>query len=395
MNFALKIVRGANEGAEIALPEGVSVSLGKGDDCDIVLADATLPDEALTLEASSNGVTLNGEPLEPSVVVERGATSFAIGPADAPWGELKWPEREEKPAGPAVERSDKEEEGEVVAQPSSRQTNKRYGCFGCLLMLILLLIALGVVVWIFRERAVPYVERVVRVIHGRSHETPVDAGANGEAHVSSVDDVLSALVERYGLELTNRAERVTLVGDFATRAERLSATAEAYAAQPGVELDFCDDESLRSAAADTLALVGEKGMRIGVVTNRVLVLSGTAANLRRILEAFAADIPKLRNVDCSGVRIGNVVEQGATDVVESDGNVSAHVRNAPRLVSRKAVHERSLPVCGIMTTPYPCLVLKNGTRVTEGAPFGDSVILKIEADMVTLTNSTGRFTWKP
>ena len=37
MNFVLKIVRGANAGAEIALPEDVAVSLGKSDDCDIVL----------------------------------------------------------------------------------------------------------------------------------------------------------------------------------------------------------------------------------------------------------------------------------------------------------------------------------------------------------------------
>ena len=31
----------------------------------------------------------------------------------------------------------------------------------------------------------------------------------------------------------------------------------------------------------------------------------------------------------------------------------------------------------------------------EGAPIGDSVILRIDADSVTLTNSAGRFTWKP
>ena len=43
MNFLLKIVEGPNKGAEIALVEGVAVTLGKGDDCDIVLADPTLP----------------------------------------------------------------------------------------------------------------------------------------------------------------------------------------------------------------------------------------------------------------------------------------------------------------------------------------------------------------
>ncbi|MBQ8125795.1 MAG: hypothetical protein IJ173_07925, partial [Kiritimatiellae bacterium] len=74
MSFVLKIVRGANAGAEIALPEGVAVTLGKSDDCDIVLADATLPDAALTLAAAADGVTLDGEALAPFAVTERGAT---------------------------------------------------------------------------------------------------------------------------------------------------------------------------------------------------------------------------------------------------------------------------------------------------------------------------------
>ena len=55
----------------------------------------------------------------------------------------------------------------------------------------------------------------------------------------------------------------------------------------------------------------------------------------------------------------------------------------------------ALPVCGILTKPYPCLVMRDGTRVLEGAPLGGNVILKIEADAVTVTNSAGRFVWKP
>ena len=54
-----------------------------------------------------------------------------------------------------------------------------------------------------------------------------------------------------------------------------------------------------------------------------------------------------------------------------------------------------LPVCGILTTPYPCLVMRDGRRIMEGAPLGDGVIVEIGADSVTITNSAGRFTWKP
>ena len=53
MNFIIKIVEGPNRGAEIALPEGVAVTLGKSDACDVVLADSTLPDEPLTFAAAA------------------------------------------------------------------------------------------------------------------------------------------------------------------------------------------------------------------------------------------------------------------------------------------------------------------------------------------------------
>ena len=96
MSFLLKIVEGPNKGAEIALVDGVAVTLGKGDDCDIVLADSTMPDSPLKIEASGDSVMAGNvdpdepetamEPLELFAVKTLGATSFAIGPADAPWG---------------------------------------------------------------------------------------------------------------------------------------------------------------------------------------------------------------------------------------------------------------------------------------------------------------------
>ena len=111
------------------------------------------------------------------------------------------------------------------------------------------------------------------------------------------------------------------------------------------------------------------------------------------LEALSADLPKLRNVDCAQV----IISRGGTEArsgepgVGKDGFAKAGVKY-PRGSASLRGKASSLPVCGIMTTPYPCLVLRNGARVMEGAPFGDGIILKIEADSVTLTNSTGRFT---
>ena len=84
MNYLLKIVEGPNKGAEVALVDGVAVTLGKGDDCDIVLVDPTMPDTPLNVEATAGGVMVDGKPVEQFEVMTSGATSFAVGPAGAP-----------------------------------------------------------------------------------------------------------------------------------------------------------------------------------------------------------------------------------------------------------------------------------------------------------------------
>ena len=190
-----------------------------------------------------------------------------------------------------------------------------------------------------------------------------------------------------------------LVGDFATRAERLRATAEAYAAQPGIELDFADDESLKTAAEDTLAMLSESRLRVVAATNRVVALSGRAANLRRALDALSADIPKLRNVDVAGIeslKVGKLkVESSGVGGADPQDASSRPLRASAASASLRDKKALSLPVCGILTTPYPCLVLRSGARVMEGAPFGDWTVAKIAADSVTLTNAEGSVTWKP
>lgn len=430
MSFVLRIVGGPNKGAEIALPEGVAVTLGKSDACDVVLADATLPDESLTLAAAPDGVTLDGAALEPFAVVERGATAFAVGPADKAWGELKWPERvvetpapsqneEEAPGGTdesaraAAEPKGSEDESarRDAEAPRAETGKKRQGCLGCLLWTVLLLAVLGALGWFFRREAQPYVEkarpyverakpyaermkacagRMISKFSSRSEEVceAADPGLPDDS-ISPLQEI----VQRYNLAQTDRAGRTVLTGDFATRAERLVATAEAYAACPGIELDFCDDESLTTAATDTLALVGEQELRVVAATNRVLVLSGKVVDLRRTLDALAADLPKLRDVDLSETavsRSGAGILAGVQE--KQEVNPSS---GSPAPLQKKGDVRPSLPVCGILTTPYPCLVLKSGARVLEGAPLGTWTVARIEADSVTLTNAERSVTWRP
>ena len=408
MNFVLKIVEGPNRGAEIALVEGVAVTLGKGDECDIVLADSTLPEEPLSIEANGDAVTVNGEQLEQFAVKTLGATSFAVGPADAPWGELKWPAKGEisrKDAEPQgketqAEEAHGEEDLRDSATPREEKADapepekKKHGCLGCLVVLVLLVLLLGVLAWLFRATVRPYAEKVLAYARESLH---VGGGTGGAGMGAALPMTLSEVASSYGLELEENDGQAKLSGNLKTRAERLRATAEAYEARPGVDLDLSDDESFRASADDALFTITEGAIKAVAATNRVLSIAGTSPSpfaLKRILESLSADLPKLRDIDATGVAYGMVPgneksEEGDGD----DGETPIGVFHARRRTSK--AKEPSLPVCGILTAPYPCLVMRDGSRVLEGAALGGNVIVKIEADAVTVTNATGRFTWKP
>ena len=402
MNFLLKIVEGPNKGAEIALVEGVAVTLGKGEDCDIVLADPTMPDAPLSVEASADGVAVSGVPLESFSVKTFGATSFAVGPADAPWGELKWP----KPEDREEERENGEESTEPPPPPTTEppsppatepSSRRRGGCFGCLFVLLGLLLVLIALVWLFWDALKPRAESLWEKMYaGRSgtDDTPTVQSSGSVTRSSSLRDIAA----KYALSLVESDGRARISGNLKTRRDRLAATAEAYGAQPGVELDLSDDETLRTSAEDALFTLTEGALKVVATTNRVVSIAGSSRSpllLKKTLEALNADLPKLRNVDTSGVVISPLMARtdgdGAGDGEQADGIFSTRT---PRRTSKKTASP-TLPVCGILTTPYPCLVMRDGRRIMEGATVADSVIVEIGADSVTLTNSTGRFTWKP
>lgn len=407
MSFLLKIVEGPNKGAEIALVEGVAVTLGKADDCDIVLADPTLPDTPFTVETTASGVTLDGSALELYHVKSAGSTAFAVGPSDVAWGELVWPQPEREPAAeeehePADARQD---DGKASAADVSDQTaepapesasKRRHGCLGCLLWLIVLLLILLGLAWFFREALRPKAAELWERMRGNS-AVLVDGKHCQDGGASSQDSTndLSVFAAKYGLSLTNDAGRTIISGNFRTRAERLVATAEAYERQPGVDLDLSDDESFGTAAADALFTLTEGALKVATATNRVLSITGvspSAVALKKTLVALNDDLPKIRNVDVSGVRFGMGLTNEQDDIDPDTGYPTAE---SVRRKLRKASKAPSIPVCGILTTPYPCLVMKNGARILEGATIGDSTILKITADSVVVTNASGRLIWKP
>lgn len=380
MNYLLKIVEGPNKGAEIALVEGLCISVGKADSCDVILADATLPDAPIQLEAAADSVSIElpGEGrthLEPYHVVAVGSTAFAVGGADAVWPALVWPKKDEPqdaaPAPAPAEEKPAEKPAESEKKPAAEDDRKKKGGWLIpVIIVVVVILLLAVLAWLFRDR-------IAALLHHEEDTTVV------VEQVSPLD----ALIEKFSLKKSEENGRISLYGDFETRAERLTATAGAYAALPGVTIDFADEESLKAAIEETFALVGEKELSVEDVSKRVAKISGRARNLRAALEAISSDVPKIANVDCSDVTAipGAVADTGTAP----DGTP------LPVKAKKRAKKTVDFPVCGILTSPYPCLVMSNGMRVLEGAPFGDGAIVKIEADCVVFTNSTGRVVWKP
>jgi type III secretion system YscD/HrpQ family protein len=378
MKFLLKIVQGPNAGAEIALVEGVRVTLGSADSCDIVLADPTLAAEACAIEASADSVVLTPsgaepETLAPLQVRSFGSTALAVGPADSPWGPLVWEapaaaeaamedgEKADTPPPPPAAEATAKPADEAAAEPAAegsadkppRSSARRLG-FPIALLLLALLAA-----WLLTRRwAKPAV--------------PPPSGTTAASDPA-------ALVARFGLTVLETNGVVVYRGDFATRAERLAATAELYEAQPGVTLDLADRETLLSSSADLLQAATEGALQITDVTNRVAVLAGRAPDpgfLRATIEALRTDVPRLSGTDTAAVTVATPVAPAApvaASVSPLAPRPAAPARQAPRM-----------PLCGILLQPYPCLVLQNGQRLAVGAEVGGYKIERIARDRITL-----------
>ena len=388
MKFLLKIVQGPNAGAEIALVEGVRVTLGSADSCDIVLADPTLAAEACAIEVSADSVAIavpgsEPETLAPLQVRSFGSTALAVGPADSPWGPLSWeapsrgeaaegaseaarsesaPPKEADNAVPDATKSAKPEKpGNSPADSGDKPRSRKRGLLrGCLVALLVLLLLLAAAAWFLLP-------------HRRPASPDGPAPSCPTLAESSPD--LAGIAARFGLVLVETNGATLVRGDFAARAERLEATAALYEAQPGVALDLADRETLLSSSADLLQAATEGAVQIVDVTNRVAVLAGRAPDpdfLRATLEALRTDVPRLAGADTAAVVLDSPVSAPANNA----SPVTRHLSLAPKTPR--------LPLCGILLQPYPCLVLQNGQRLAVGAEIGGYKIERIARDRIAL-----------
>lgn len=405
MNWLLKIVEGPLKGAEVALVDGRRVSLGSDDACDIVVGDAALAAQACELDVSGTGVTVltpdgAATALKPFEVRTFGTTAFAVGPVDQPWGDLVYPPPE-APDAPVPAPSEPSAEPEATEPPPAEAEaapKRRHGCLGTLLVLLLLLVGALALLhccrasiearWPQVARFRAEVESAVQGQWGRWFGTARPASA-----LVAKGPTLPELAAQHGLALVETNGVRQLAGNVRRRTERLAIRALALADDPSVQFNLTDDETLRASADELLFVVTEGALKATAASNRVVTLAGyapSAAKLERALRALAADVPGIERVETKAVQVGGPAPAGT---------VAAEVApDAPKGGRPCAGQERKRtvePIAGILMHPYPCVVLRTGLRLAEGAQIGTATIVRIEADRLILRDGKTEFAWRP
>jgi len=407
MNFLLKIVEGPMRGAEIALVTGTRVKVGSSDSCDIVLADASLGATAFELDVAESSVTMitpDGaqRSLDQFEVCDFGTTAVAIGPADEPWGELKRPAKKPEPSAPVegepAESPAPEGDSESPAPTPSEKApeeegKKRGGCVGCLVSIVVLLAVLAAAAWLLWRYWPPargYVEEILGQF-GEQGQTAVEQFQESEK--MSLSDIAS----QHGLELADDGGRPLLKGNLKRRTERLAIRALATAADPQCKFDVTDDETLLVNSQELLFAYTEGAIKAVAASNRVVELAGFAPSpsaLERAIRALDADVKGIERLDTTHVSVGGVAPAAVAEsafVREVDPEPTGVAKTAKPKGSGRADY----PIAGILTLPYPCVVMRGGHRVMEGAQIGTATLEKIEADRLILSEGGKSFEWRP
>ena len=394
MNYLLKIVQGPQAGAEIALVEGVA-TFGSSDACDIVLADSSLSPEAFAIEVSETGVALKELPDGEAKAIDLyttfafGNSSFAVGEDGAVWPELKAPapEQPSPSAGgsqlaAAADESPSPGGAPAPAQPSSEAppaseaatasppAPRRRG-IGCLfaLLLVILFFAVG---YFLALRAAP---------------------SPGETAPSLAD-----WAAKHGVAVSERDGETVLSGNFTNRTERLFFAQDAYARDQDLALDLSDDETLKAGVEEVLFAQSEGRIKLETATNRVVKLVGRARSREELLQTVAAicmDVNRVRVVDDTAVVCDDGLRTKGPTRYQALSPQAARHHPFATPAAKPGMPEPKCPVAGVILMPYPCLVMRDGTRAAEGSLVGEFKVEKIEADKVTLKRGEETVIWKP
>lgn len=419
-SWLLKIVEGPAAGAEVALVHGTRVTVGPTDDCDIVLPDAALP--TFSLDVAGTGVTLvtaagEARALRPFEIEAFGTTAFAFGPGEGPWQPLvrrsdpapsAAPEETPSPApatSPASPHGADAPDAHPAAPddapaapddaPAAPARNRRaWGC-GCLAAALVILVLLLVAGWFFRAPLANRFPAVAAQVEKASAAVRGWCGAkkSAQADAPNAAPTLAVLVEQYGLERAEKDGRPLLKGNVKRRTERLAIRSVALAEDPRTAFDLTDDETLKASADELLFVVTEGALKATAASNRVVSLAGYAPStdqLARAVRALNQDVPGIDRLDTAAVQVG-----GMPAAAVAQTKFAAAAPKPPVAATAGAVARRDYPIAGIVTKPFPLVVMRNGLRLAEGAQIGTAVIERIEADRLVLRDGKSTFEWEP
>lgn len=446
MSFLLKIIKGENAGLEIALAEG-KVTFGSGENCDIVLDDATLPENAFTLETIGEQVSLikDGEEakaIELYSVFASGEMEFAVGVEGKRWPKLKRESEKEVDVGQGegVDVEEKIEPPKMEEVKAEEPKKKRRG-FGCFSVIVLIILAFfggwylaqryNAEVKVFVDEAKEFsYDKIDKEAVKRCYELAKDKSTEYYAigkdktsgwfdklktkmpwYVEEIDPstlppprTLADIAKDHGLTLTTDGGNSTLSGNFVKRIDKVAAMQDAYEVDSLVKLDFSDDESLRSGVEDTLLTISEGKVKVVEAKARAVKLVGkvaTKAELVRIVTAICADVANVSSIDDSGVEVEELMkaeeEKKAEAKIEEEKKEEAPAvpKEEKRKVEKKTVSSPNCPISGIITSPYPCIIMRDGSRAIEGAYVGEWLVVKIEANQVKFRKNGREVTWRP
>lgn len=377
MNLLLKIVSGPMRGAEIALVPGLCLSVGSSEECDVVVADGAMADKAFSLDVSEEGVTLTSPGSAPAniamyEVFTFGSTDFAYGSADEKWPELiykkeedaaKVEEETEEQPSPPIEPSSPQEEAKKGKEESTEPKKKSH--LFAILLLIFFLIILALLAWLFYARK----EKKVEII------------SEDDKPAFSLQEIAS----KYNLTLESGEKGDLILGNLQTKKERKELYALVRQNYPKTKLKVTDDETLKASVVELLFGITEGAVQVESLKDGVLTLKGSIKDLDTFTLAMRTienDIPGIKLVNPQNVQITSLPTGAPITTTTS-----------PRVVAKTP--KKEFPIAGIVTKPYTYIVLKNGTRLVEGAEFGGVVIEKIEANKVTLRDGNNTYTVEP
>ena len=398
------------KGAEVALQEGTRLRVGSSSDCDIVLNDVSLAAEAFQLDVSESAVTLIGADgtqtqLKPFEIHDFGTTAIAVGPDDQPWGELVRPAPEaEEPS--ALENA-AEEAPQAAAADAEKPEKESRSCLAVLVVVCLLFVLLAALAWLFwpqaEERWPQLADVKAQVVEWKAQvvefwKEKTDCGQPVAEMPAAPKVSLKDLAAQHRLTLGEEDGVAVLAGNLRRRTERLAIRALALAADPSCRLRLTDDETMLRASGELLFAYTDGTLKAVAASNGVVTIVGhapDAAALERALRTLDAEVKGIVRVEASGVKVGGAPVARQEEPTKVPFVAEPVKSSAPRAVPPVRKPVRDYPIAGILTAPYPCVVMRDGQRVMEGALIGTAVLVKIEADRLVMRDGGSEFEWKP